>query len=255
MNGLVKWRALVLAAGRGPSDPLAAAYGVSHKCTIKIAGEPMLKHVMRALRDSGVVERISVSIDDRVQAAIALSDEGALVHFFDSASSAPASALEAASVMKLPVLITTGDHPLLTPQMVAHFCAHAAGDFSVGLATAETVMGKYPNTRRTFFKFGATRVSGCNIFSVNSEAGIRVLERWQHLDQQRKKPWRLVASFGIGPLFRFAIGRLSLERAFAIASEKIGADVHPVLMPFAEAAIDVDKPEDKELAERIMMGD
>ena len=51
-----------------------------------------------------------------------------------------------------------------------------------------------------------------------------------------------------------ATGRLSLEQAFAHVSGKLGAQIQPVMLPYAEAAVDVDKPEDKELVERILAG-
>jgi hypothetical protein len=45
---------------------------------------------------------------------------------------------------------------------------------------------------------------------------------------------------------------LNLDSAFAIASRRLGLEARPILLPFAEAAVDVDKPEDKELAERVL---
>ena len=68
----------------------------------------------------------------------------------------------------------------------------------------------------------------------------------------RKKPWRLVAAFGIAPLIGFLTGSLTLDKAFAIISRRLGLIASPVIMPFAEAAIDVDKPADKDLAESIL---
>ena len=59
----------------------------------------------------------------------------------------------------------------------------------------------WPETRRTYFAFGRDRVSGCNLFALRNEKALRILERWQYLEQVRKKPWRLVAAFGLGPLF------------------------------------------------------
>ena len=58
------WNALILAAGRGPDDPMAKAYGVANKCTIPIAGKPMLLRVAEALETSGVIGPIAVSIED-----------------------------------------------------------------------------------------------------------------------------------------------------------------------------------------------
>ncbi len=250
----MKWQALVLAAGRGPGDPMASAYGVANKCAIPIGGVAMLRRVHDALTASGLFSRIAVSIED---AAIADAVLGKSARILAPAASAPASVLAAlaSGAVRYPVLITTGDHALLTPQMLAHFCAESkksGADFTVGLARAETILAAYPQSIRTFFRLGHDRVSGCNLFAVFDARGLALLERWQYLEQARKRPWRLVAAFGPLALLRFALGRLSLDAAFTVVSARLGLTVKPVIMPFAEAAIDVDKPADKELAEQIL---
>ncbi len=75
---------------------------------------------------------------------------------------------------------------------------------------------------------------------------------WSHLERHRKRPWRLIAAVGPAALLRFLLGRLSLAGALAILSRRAGARIAPVVMPFAEAAIDVDKPADLTLAEAIL---
>lgn len=250
------WTALVLAAGRGPDDPMAKAFGISHKCALPVDGVPMLRRVVNALQKSQRVTSITVSIEnpDIVREALAEKDSGIAVTA--SESSAPLSA--SVAIRKnatFPVLITTADHPLLTPEMIDYFCEQAecnSADFSAGLATADVILKTYPQSIRTFFKFGKDRVSGCNLFAISNTNGLRILEKWQYLEQSRKKPWRLVAAFGPLALIRFALGALSLDGAFAIVSNKLGLAAKPVLMPFAEAAIDVDKPSDLELAEAIL---
>jgi GTP:adenosylcobinamide-phosphate guanylyltransferase len=250
------WHAVILAASRGASDPMAQAYGVLHKCRITIGGVPMIARVVGALQQSGVIDDIAISTESENVYADVIGERGGNVHHVQSQQSAPSSALHA--IRKddhYPVLITTGDHALLTADMVRHVCDHASrldADFTVGLATAETILQKYPGTRRTFFTFAKTRVSGCNLFTVHTEAGLRVLERWQTMERNRKKPWKLVFSFGVTPLLRFAAGQLTLDRAFEIVSQRMRTKVSPLLLPFPEAAIDVDKPADKELAELIV---
>ena len=51
---------------------------------------------------------------------------------------------------------------------------------------------------------------------------------------------------------RFGLGTLTLDGAFRIVSNRLGLTAKPILLPFAEAAIDVDKPSDLELAEAIL---
>ena len=249
------WTAIVLAAGRGPNDPMAKAYGVSHKCALPVNGVPMLRRVVGALRDSQSIASISVSIETAEVARQALGKTTNII-IVASENSAPLSAIVAIRKNPaFPVLITAADHALLTPEMVDYFCEQAelnGADFSAGLARAEIILAAYPQSIRTFFKFGKDRVSGCNLFAVRNEKGLRILEKWKYLEQVRKKPWRLVAAFGLLALLRYLLGTLSLDGVFRIVSKRLGFTTKPILLPFAEAAIDVDKPSDLELAEAIL---
>lgn len=251
-----KWRAIILAAGRGPNDPMAKAYGVSHKCALPVVGVPMLKRVVDALRGSQSIAPIFVSIESAAVVRAALTDDDFGITVIPSESSAPLSAIVAIKKNStFPVLITTADHALLTPEMINYFCEQAqqnGADFSVGLARAEVILGAYPQSIRTFFKFGKDRVSGCNLYAVRNEKGLRVLEKWKYLEGVRKKPWRLVAAFGPLAFIRFLLGTLSLDGVFKIVSKRLELRAKPILLPFAEAAIDVDKPSDLELAETIL---
>jgi len=214
----------------------------------------MLARVAAALQDSGLVASTLVSIENSAIATSVLGDGAATIA---AAGSAPASVIAAVEqgMLDYPVLITTADHALLTPAMVQYFCQSAersAADFTVGLATAETVLAAYPQTIRTFFRLGKTQIAGCNLFALHNARGLKLLARWQHLEAVRKRPWRLVAVFGIMPLLRFLTGTLDLEAALAVVSRRLGLKVNAIFMPFPEAAIDVDKPADKELAELIL---
>jgi CTP:molybdopterin cytidylyltransferase MocA len=250
------WNVLVLAAGRGPDDPMAKAYKVTHKCLVEIGGEPMLKRVVRTLHSSPDISSVSVSIEEHKVLTGALGASASDVRYLQSAESAARSALAAIPQDgEFPWLITTGDHPLLTLEMLNHFlkdAAHSDADLCVGLATAETILGRFPEARRTYLRFGSDRVSGCNLFALRSPRARKALAFWHDLEKVRKQPWRLVGAFGPLALLRFVIGGLSLEGAFALASRRLGLTARPVLMPFAEAAVDVDKPEDKELADKIL---
>jgi GTP:adenosylcobinamide-phosphate guanylyltransferase len=230
---------------------MAKAFGVLHKCTITIAGRPMLQWVLEALREGAIGSPFVVTIDD--QSAVPPAHD---VTTLTSAHSAPASAIAAIQHIGIyPVLITTGDHPLLTAKMIKHMLDQAEAsnaDMLVGLATAETITSAYPDTKRTYFNLGGTRVSGCNLFAVKNETGLKLLQRWEHLERNRKKPWKLVAAFGVMPIIWFALGMLTPQRAFGYVSKKLGTQVAPVFLPFAEAAIDVDKPSDHALAETIL---
>jgi CTP:molybdopterin cytidylyltransferase MocA len=154
----------------------------------------------------------------------------------------------------LPVLVTTADHPLLTPVMVEHFCraAPATADVAIGLATDAVIRTQHPQSVRSYYRFGGIGYSGCNLFLLRTGAAERAAAFWQAMERHRKRPWRLALAIGPLTLCRFWMGRLSLEAALGRLSRLAGARIVALELPFAEAAIDVDKPVDLALAEAIL---
>lgn len=246
--------ALVLAGARAKGDALCLSEGVVSKAVIQIAGQPMLARVLQTLAASGLdVPVWLVGLQgDTVQAAsggvdcIPLPAQGA----------GPASSLLAAldGTIRLPLLVTTCDHPLLTPAMVDSFLRQSlasGADLTVGLAERGVIEAAYPHTRRTYLRFGAAQLSGCNLFFLSSPKALAVLRFWQSAEQDRKHPWRIARRFGIWTALRILLGRPEPEAAFALLSRRLGARIHPVILPFAEAAIDVDSPGDLALVREI----
>lgn len=250
-----RWTAVILAATRGPQDPMAVAYKTDHKCLVEIGGVPMLARVVDALHQSGLMNTISVSIEPSVDLTSVLRPT-ARVSRCQPQKSAPASALAAADQLNhYPLLVTTGDHALLTPEIVQFFCKAAEqnlADFSAGIASGSVIRAAYPHTKRTYFRFGNDEFSGCNLFAIQSEKGLAVLRRWKDLEQDRKRPWKLVAAFGVRPILMYLTRKLTVKSAFEFVSDKLRLHAAAIWVPFAEAAIDVDKPSDKDLAEKIV---
>lgn len=246
------FNALILAGNRREGDPVAQMAGVSHKALAPINGVPMLLRLYRTLRASPGIAGIHVCIDDarlldEVPELAAARDSGALavVATAESPAASLASALATIGLAK-PLLTTTADHPLLTPEMIAHLMAHtpADADLGVGLAEAAVVGAAYPDAIRTFYRFRGQRVSGCNLFLAQSDRARAVALYWRRMERHRKKPWRLIWEIGPAALLRVALGNLGLEDAFLHVSQRAGARIRPVMLPFAEAPIDVDKPAD-----------
>lgn len=253
--------ALVLAGRRGPRDPLALASGVSHKALIPIAGSPMLLRVLQTLEAARSVAGCRVCIDDpaalaAVPALAPLLAERRIT-FEPSAETPSASVLGCLDRLAPgpPLLVTTADHPLLTAPMVDYFCrealAHSA-DLVVGVVTRDTVRRGFPETRRTFIPLRGEGVTGANLFVLRTPHARRAVEFWRRAERLRKSPWRLVSLFGLGSLARFALRRLDLDAALERASQVMGARVEAVRLPFAECAIDVDRPDDLALASRVL---
>ncbi len=254
------WTALVLAGRRaGAADPMAEAAGVAEKCLVPVLGEPMLRRVLRTLADSASIGGIVVALADAaLPAGLDLPEPIAgRVRAVGCAASPSLTVLSAADALgwPLPMLITTADHPLLTPAMVEHFVAASgdgAADLAVAVARTEPLAARFPGARRTAYRFRDGRVGGCNLFAVRTPAGFAAFRFWAALERQRKQPWRIAKAFGFRPLLRYILGRLPLAEAFATASRTAGLTARPVILPWPEAAVDVDKPADLSVAERIL---
>jgi GTP:adenosylcobinamide-phosphate guanylyltransferase len=252
--------ALVLAGSRGAGDPVAQHAGQTYKAFVPVGGVPMLLRVIRTLRQAPSVARVAICLDGVALAGAdrAVSDEIAAADIRIIAPGVTPSGSVARALAELdaplPLLVTTADHPLLTPAMVEHFCAAvpADADVAVALATATTIRGAYPDSVRTFYRFAGEGYSGCNLFLLQTTAANKAAAFWSEMERHRKRPWRLVAAIGPLTLLRFLMGRLTLAAAMRRLSTIIGARVDAVEMPFAEAAIDVDKPADLALAERVL---
>jgi len=256
-----RFTAVILAGERPGGDPLARAHGVAHKCLVPAAGTPMIERVLDAVAASPWIGTLIVSIDDPA----ALGDL-APVRALEAAgrlSIVPSEATPSRSVAAavhahpepFPVMVTTADHPLLTSRIVDWFCAGAAAcdaDVVAGLTPARLLLEAFPAARRTFLRFGGEGYTGSNLFALITADGMAAVAFWQRVEAMRKRPWHLIRAFGAGPLLRYALRRVSLEEAFRIASLRIGARAAPLLSPFAEAGIDVDKPADLELARRLL---
>jgi hypothetical protein len=74
---------------------------------------------------------------------------------------------------------------------------------------------------------------------------------WRQVDNQRKKPLRVVKVLGWMAILRYLLGRLTLAESLARISRRLGLKAGAVIMPFPKAAVDVDSVNDWRLVERI----
>lgn len=257
--------ALVLAGSRGPDDAVAAAAGVSCKALAPVAGRPMLQRVLDALAASGCVRRVTVALAPEVPVA---DEAPALARAFAAGEiarmdpeSSPCRTVRSAFAARdatRPLLVATGDHPLLTGEMVRAFIAGSQlsrADVTAGVTPVGVVDAAFPGVRRTALKFRDGGYSGCNLFALMTPRANDVLALWQTLENDRKRPWRMAAHLGSGTLFAYMTRRLTLDGAVARVGMRAGADLAAVRLNWASAARDVDTPGDLELAEAVLRGD
>lgn len=235
--------ALVLAGSRpGAFDPVAVAEGVAHKALVRVDGQPMLARVVGALREAGIA-RIAVSADKPEVVALAQALDCVVIRTGTGPSASVASGL---AQLGAPMLVTTADHALLEAAWIRDFLADtpADADVAVLLAHRAKVEAALPGSRRTYLKLADGGWSGCNLFLLATPRAKAALATWSAVEADRKRPWRIAARLGVGTLWRYALGRLTMAAAITGLGRRIGIAAAAVPARDGLAAVDVDKPGD-----------
>lgn len=256
-----KFAALVLAADRTASDPITRHTGAACKAFAKVGGEPMIMRVLDALTACDQIDNVVLCGPPKAR----LEDCPPLKQRIDSGEvawlqnreSPSRSAEQGLSHLAddTPVLLTTADHALLTPQIVRYFLTESLktdADATVGVVTDVQMLAAFPGTKRTVFRLRDGGFCGCNLFTFKPQ-GRKLIHFWQQVEDLRKKPWRLMAQIvSPGVVLSYVFGRLSLAHALDTLAAKSGVRVKTIQLPDPRAGIDVDKVEDLLLAESIV---
>ncbi|NVN43648.1 NTP transferase domain-containing protein [Asaia siamensis] len=243
---------LVLAGSRdGAQDPLARHGNVAHKALLPVAGRPMIDRVLETLSATPSLGPVYVSIETS-EALDALDRAFTCVPTAKGPSGSVALALDRIGA---PLLITTADHPLLQPVWITEFLRDAdlsGCDLAVGVALRPVIERDVKGTKRTYIPLSDMSFSGCNLFLLRTDRARAVIELWQKLERDRKHPLRMARTLGFGILLRALFRRLDSATLTSRIHALTGARVSLVPMAHGRAAVDVDKPEDLALVEKLL---
>lgn len=247
---------VVLAGSRPGVDPFAKAYGTDLKALIPVGGKPMVQRPVEALLASPGIDEIRVLAQqsDRIGAVLP-GDPRIKVEASDETIAATLEKMCVDPATKWPMLVTTADHALLTPAMIADFLTKAAGaDVAIGVVSRDALMKRLPQTKRTWLKFRGGAYSGANLFLLGGPNIRSTLQVWRSSEQNRKKAWRMLLTVGLfaglGALLRLR----TLQQTLHTIGRKLKLDIRAVELSDPLAAVDVDKPADHELVTAILEG-
>lgn len=252
----MSWTAVVLAGSRPGRDPFAEQFGTDLKPLIPLAGEPMVRRPVRALLESGGIGKILVvsQSPDRIAAVL---PEDARIEFQKSAGSI-AETIERIVLdrsIAFPLVVTTADHALLDPQMIAQFTAAAEGaDLAIGVVERKPLLARLPQSKRTWLAFRGGAYSGANLFALGSIKALAAIEQWRSVEQDRKKGWRVLSALGPALLLGALLRVRTLDQSVAAMGRKLGLTARAVVLSNPLAGVDVDKPVDHAVVEEILAG-
>ena len=244
---------IVLAGG--PPDAVAALQpGAPNKAFVEIAGKPLVQRTLEALRASPAVGKLIVVAPAAAHdsAALALADEkrpdGTRIR--DSLASGLRGLDPAADV-----LISASDLPVLTTLCIESFLTDArALDAELTYAILErgAHLRQFPQVPHTWAHMRDGTYCGGGFITIRPRVYPLLAEFIERLGAARKNPLRLASLFGKRTLLKFALRQLSVAQAEERASQVLGAKVRAVPSRYPEMAVNVDRPSDVALAERLI---
>ena len=251
---------LVLAGRRGGRlDPLAEATGVSHKALVPVAGEAMIGRTLRIAAEALPHSPLFVSVEDfsviaaeptvaRLHAEGRLTPVEAEHHIVDSV-------VTASRTTGFPLIITTADNVLTTPEALRVFAAEGAkGDVDgvLMMARKEDILAAHPDGQRRFYRFRDGEYSNCNLFWLANAEALAVTEGFRYGGQFAKRKRDAVRALGLSTLFLYALNLKTLDGMCRHFSRRFGVPMKAMVMKDGRLAIDVDNERTHGVAEEIL---
>jgi CTP:molybdopterin cytidylyltransferase MocA len=249
----------VILAGGVNRIPLFPGHEPGPKALVPLCGQSLLRYVLDAAREATTLRRIFVVGSPEVCAAAQRDAECDAVV---SEQSLLADLRAGAAAVRTPkALFMTGDLPLLRGPMIDEFMERAVGteaDLTASVVERSR-LGPYAGTHKVFIRLADGSYQHGNLAMI-PPASLLAGRAWQRLDdiyEARKNGLRTAAVLGPKVLFWFAIDvlllhRPTLQRAVDFLSRAAGGRIAAVVSSYPEIMLDIDEPEDYQLAEQAL---
>ncbi len=238
-----------ITAGYDPdkADPLLAVAGVDHKSLVPVGHKPMIWHVVNAFVQSGRVGEI-VIVGLGPEHGI---DFGVPVHYVPNQPSLWAS--QNAGVRRLReinpadrlIIGTTADIPLVTGEVINAFidgCQPYDRGLYWGIVPESVMLTGFPDSKRSYLALREGRFCSGDIYLGRLSTAEQIQEKMRGFIENRKSVVRQLLLLGPGVILRFLLRRLAIDDLLGVVQRVFGITGKPVILPFAEAGMDVDKP-------------
>ena len=241
--------ALILAGGQAPPE-LVAATGCSDRALIELDGQPMIGHVLAALRDTPGIDRIAVV--GAPELAAKLGEIAAGVTFVESSGRMVDNAITGLRAIGAELtLITTCDVPMVTSatfqEMIEGFQRQKL-EAAYAICSRQVCEKAFPTGQRTYAKLQDGDFTAGNAVIVPGSIVERLAEVFDTFYRARKNPVAMAKLLSTSLLVKYLTRRLSVQGAECKMAELLGCNAGAVQMLDATIAFDIDKPDDLRVA-------
>jgi GTP:adenosylcobinamide-phosphate guanylyltransferase len=244
--------ALVTAGGiPAPDEPLYLATQGKSKALMDVAGKPMAQWVLDALGGSSRVDRVVlVGLEPDCGLTCAkpmhfLSNQGAMLANIQAGLKAILDLNPGAEY----VLAVSSDIPAITAPMIdwtVDTTMQTDYDLHYLIVERSVMETRFPGSRRSYVRLKEGEFCGGDMNVIRSRlAGDQRL--WERIVAARKNALKQAALVGLDVLGLVMIHQLTLDGAGRRISRTLGLKGHAIPTPYAEIAMDIDKPHQLEI--------
>ena len=242
-----------------PDDPLYAYTQGKTKALLDMGGRTMLERVVDALQAAKNVDDIVVA---GLGSDLGMTFQRPVFHVPDQGSLI-GNVLGGIRFLKERqpdlgmIILSSSDIPSITADIVDQYvaaCAPFDKAIYYNFVDEPTMEARFPGSNRTFVKLKGVNVAGGDLLLAHSDLAESHIDLWTALTEGRKHAWKLARLVGITFLLKFLFRQVSLTDIEEKVLQTIGRPVQAVLSPFAELAMDADKPHQVDLLKREFEG-
>jgi hypothetical protein len=151
------------------------------------------------------------------------------------------------------ILTVTTDLPFLTSAAILEFLARCPPDVDVAVpvVTQAAFEAHYPGLANEFTRLREGAFSPGGVMRIHAETLMRSRPIVERLFAARKSPLQMAKVVGAGILWRYVLGRLSVDHLIARARTLVDCSGAAVFDSPPELAYDIDLPEEYAYARRV----
>ena len=248
------FHAIVLGGGLlTAEDPLNESAPNGHRSLIPIGDKPMAQWVMDALTNTEAVQSITVMGLTPESGLHSTKPLDFLPDSGDLYDNIKVGVLHAADILPEhdKVILASSDIPAIQPEMVDWLADQIPHNpealIYYNLIQKETMEQRFPQAGRSYVRCKDISVCGGDLNLIDKR--LFTVERpiWKKLAANRKHPLRQAGLLGLDNLLLVAFHLVTLDRAVKRICNRLSLKAAALRCPYAEMAMDADKPHQLEI--------
>lgn len=245
--------AIVTAGGvPTPEDPLYEYTRGAPKALLEVGGKPMVQWVLDAISNSQTVSQV-VLVGLMADSGLTCAKPLTFVPSHESMLLNVRAGVEKVIEMDSGshhILVVSSDIPSITTEMVdwlVNNTQQSDHDIYYTVVTREVMEGRFPTSHRSYTRLKDVEVCGGDMNVIRAITVTANEQLWEKIITARKNVLKQAALIGYGTLVLLLLRRLELGSGIKRVCQRLGITGRVVFSPYAEIAMDVDKPHQLEI--------